>query len=193
MHANRPTMTPTDQLVVRRATAGDAGAIAAFHARGAAFFAPFEPVRPHGALEEPAVLGALVAEEQPDAARTIIAVDPTSGEVVGRIRISNLARGPFQSATLGYGVAERWNGRGIAQRLVRRAVDEAFRELRLHRIEAGTLVDNVASQHVLERCGFTRIGLSPRHLQIAGQWRDHVLYSAICGQATPGGPGQNLR
>ena len=46
----------------------------------------------------------------------------------------------------------------------------------LHRVEAGTLVHNRASQRVLEHCGFTRIGVAPRHVQIAGEWQDHVLY-----------------
>jgi ribosomal-protein-alanine N-acetyltransferase len=36
-------------------------------------------------------------------------------------------------------------------------------------------VDNVASQRVLEKNRFTRIGLAPRYLRIAGSWRDHVL------------------
>jgi [ribosomal protein S5]-alanine N-acetyltransferase len=52
----------------------------------------------------------------------------------------------------------------------------AFEELELHRVEAGTLVDNVASQRVLEKNGFTRIGLARRYLRIAGAWRDHILF-----------------
>jgi [ribosomal protein S5]-alanine N-acetyltransferase len=54
--------------------------------------------------------------------------------------------------------------------------DVAFGELGLHRVEAGTLVDNVGSQRVLEKNRFTRIGLAPRYLHIGGAWRDHLLY-----------------
>ena len=51
-----------------------------------------------------------------------------------------------------------------------------FRRATLHRLEAATLVDNVASQRVLEKNRFRHIGLAPRYLQIAGAWRDHLLF-----------------
>ena len=55
----------------------------------------------------------------------------------------------------------------------------AFAELGLHRIEAGTLLHNVASQRVLERNGFVRFGLAPAYLKIAGSWKDHAMYQVL--------------
>jgi [ribosomal protein S5]-alanine N-acetyltransferase len=52
----------------------------------------------------------------------------------------------------------------------------AFGELALHRLEAGTLVDNLASQRVLQKNRFERYGLAKRYLFIAGEWRDHLLF-----------------
>jgi ribosomal-protein-alanine N-acetyltransferase len=49
----------------------------------------------------------------------------------------------------------------------------------MHRLEAGTLVDNVASQRVLEKNGFERIGLARAYLRIAGEWRDHILFQRV--------------
>jgi hypothetical protein len=49
----------------------------------------------------------------------------------------------------------------------------------LHRVEAATLLDNVASQMVLRRVAFTEIGLAPRYLPIAGEWRDHLLFRRL--------------
>ena len=43
----------------------------------------------------------------------------------------------------------------------------------------GTLVDNLASQRVLEKNGFDRIGLARRYLRIAGDWCDHVLFQRV--------------
>lgn len=51
--------------------------------------------------------------------------------------------------------------------------------LGLHRIQAGTLVANVASQKVLKRCSFTMIGLAPTYLRIDGRWQDHLLFQRI--------------
>lgn len=98
------------------------------------------------------------------------------GDLIGTVALSNLVRGAFQSANLGYWVDEARNGRGFATRGVGAIVEAAFGELRLHRLEAGTLVDNVASQRVLEQNRFTRVGVAPRYLRIAGYWRDHMLF-----------------
>jgi ribosomal-protein-alanine N-acetyltransferase len=68
------------------------------------------------------------------------------------------------------------NGRGLASRALAAVVEEAFGPIGLHRLEAGTLVDNYGSQRVLEKNGFTRIGVAARYLKIAGEWRDHVLF-----------------
>ena len=53
----------------------------------------------------------------------------------------------------------------------------AFGELGLHRLQAETLLDNVASQKVLERNGFVRIGMAPTYLKIAGRWQDSSFTS----------------
>ena len=87
-----------------------------------------------------------------------------------------MAPTPFARATLGYWVAAEFRGRGLATRAVAAVAELAFGELGLHRLEAATLVDNVASQRVLEKNGFARIGLAPRYLHIAGAWRDHLLF-----------------
>ena len=99
--------------------------------------------------------------------------------IVGRIVLSNIVRGPLMSASLGYWVARHANGRGVATAAADRLCRIAFDELGLHRVEAGTLVDNLASQRVLERIGFQRFGLAPRYLRINGEWRDHVLFQRL--------------
>jgi ribosomal-protein-alanine N-acetyltransferase len=98
-------------------------------------------------------------------------------EPIGSISITNIVRGRFQSANLGYSVDEAHQGKGIATQAVALAAECAFGELGLHRLEAGTLVDNAASQRVLEKNGFVRIGLSPRYLHLDGEWRDHILFA----------------
>jgi ribosomal-protein-alanine N-acetyltransferase len=102
-----------------------------------------------------------------------------SGEVAGRINLNDIVRGAFHSANLGYWVSEKDNGRGLATAAVRETVAVAFGELGLHRVQAGTLLHNVASQRVLERNGFTRIGVAPTYLNIAGRWQDHVLFQVV--------------
>ena len=96
--------------------------------------------------------------------------------LIGEIALSNLVHGPFQSAILGYWVDEARRGRGVATQAVALIVELAFGELGLHRLEAATLVDNVASQRVLEKNRFDKIGVAPNYLEIAGGWQDHLLF-----------------
>ena len=58
-------------------------------------------------------------------------------------------------------------------------VDIAFGELRLHRVEAGTIPSNVRSQAVLRAQRIRRFGVAPAYLKIAGEWQDHVLFQRL--------------
>jgi len=148
---------------IRPLTAADADELEAARAANEAFLAPFSPPRPDGSS----------APEQPGAWRFAIVDD---GAIVGTISLTNVVRGALQSANVGYWVDKSHNGRGLATAAVAEVVAIAFGELGLHRLEAGTLVDNLASQRVLEKNGFERIGLARRYLHIGGDWRDHVLF-----------------
>jgi ribosomal-protein-alanine N-acetyltransferase len=109
-----------------------------------------------------------------------------SGRVAGRINLNDIVRGAFRSCHLGYWLNEADNGRGLATAAVREIIDVAFGELGLHRIQASTLPHNVRSQRVLERNGFTCIGLAPDYLCIAGEWQDHVLFQLV--ESSPAAP-----
>jgi ribosomal-protein-alanine N-acetyltransferase len=169
-----------EQVELRPVQPSDAEVLARLFTQQREFLAPFDPDRPEHFYT---VAGQRVELEQSvihrDADlrhRFLILLDGTE---VGVLSISNLVRGPFQSANIGYWVAQEVNGRGVGTRAVGEACRWAFGPGGLHRLEAGTLTDNIASQRVLERNGFERIGLAPRYLHIAGRWRDHILFQRI--------------
>ena len=58
-------------------------------------------------------------------------------------------------------------------------VHYAFNELDLSRLEAACLPNNIASRKVLEKSGFKYEGVAQSYLQIAGRWRNHVLYANL--------------
>ncbi|MFB9377915.1 GNAT family N-acetyltransferase [Kineococcus gynurae] len=153
------------------------------------FLAPFEPQRDPAYFTEEYQLGLvrhLLAEHAHG--RAVPLAIRYADRLVGRITLSDIVRGPFQSATVGYFVAEAVNGRGVATEAVARAASEAFGPLGLHRLQAATLLSNTASQAVLKRNGFERIGLARRYLRIAGRWQDHVLYQLIRDENPAGAP-----
>jgi len=100
------------------------------------------------------------------------------GLVVGRVNLNNVVMGVLRSAAVGYWVDAAHTGRGLATAAVLFALERG-RERGLHRVEAGTLVHNTASQAVLTRCGFTHYGTAERYLFIDGAWQDHFLFQRI--------------
>lgn len=77
------------------------------------------------------------------------------GAVLGRVNLVGVAGG---SAELGYRMAERAAGRGLATSGVRQVCALAFEEYGLTALRAETTVDNAASRAVLARTGFVEAG-----------------------------------
>ncbi len=99
--------------------------------------------------------------------------------LVGAITLDNIRRGPAQSATLGYWIGERHARKGYMRETIEGVVHHAFHRLDLSRVEAACLPENVASRGVLEKSGFKYEGVAQSYLQIAGRWRNHVLYANL--------------
>lgn len=165
----------------RLVTPDDAPALANLLSDNRAFLAPFEPVRDtvyYTVDGQREVIRAALHEHTEGRCLPHVVLDDADG-VVGRITLNGIVRGPFQSCSVGYWLAERATGRGLATAAVREMRRVAFEELELHRVGAATLLHNTASQRVLGRNGFGRFGLAPKYLHIAGAWRDHLMFQAL--------------
>ncbi|MGH3727162.1 MAG: GNAT family N-acetyltransferase [Micromonosporaceae bacterium] len=79
----------------------------------------------------------------------------TEGAVVGRVNLIDVADG---SADLGYRIAERSAGRGLATDAVRRVCALSATQYGLTTLRASTTVDNAGSRAVLARTGFVPVG-----------------------------------
>lgn len=179
-------MLPPD-YEIRALGADDAPALAASYSRNREHLAPWDPQRSEDFFTDAGQRKD--AEAKLEAARLGL-VDPWvvwhDDEVVGRVNLNNIVRGVFQNASVGYWVDHGHTGRGLATAAVGFALHRAT-EMGLHRVEAGTLVHNVASQGVLKRCGFDQYGAAADYLFIAGAWQDHLLFQRILHDR-PAGP-----
>jgi len=99
--------------------------------------------------------------------------------LLGAITLDNIRRGPAQAATLGYWIGEAHARQGYMREAIDAVVHYAFRVQDLSRIEAACLPENAASRGVLEKTGFKYEGVAQSYLQIAGRWRNHVLYAHL--------------
>lgn len=98
-------------------------------------------------------------------------------EVIGTLEFSQISRGPFQACYLGYGIAKKYEGKGLMHEGVEAAISYAFGGLNLHRIMANHLPDNERSARLLQKLGFIKECVAKDYLRIKGEWRDHVLNS----------------
>lgn len=156
-----------------------APALADAYRRNRKHLAPYEPTRTEDFFTADGQVRA-AAEELARAEQGLTAgwVLLHGDQVVGRVLLNNIVMGVLRSASIGYWVDEEHLGRGLATG----AVDYVCAQAQgrgLHRVEAGTLVDNTASQRVLERSGFELYGLPRTYLFIGGAWQDHRLYQRI--------------
>lgn len=99
--------------------------------------------------------------------------------ICGAVNLSQIFRRSFQNAYLGYYLFERFTGKGLMTEAVELVLRYAFRDLKLHRIEANVQPENLPSIAVLKRCGFTHEGFSRKYLKIGGRWRDHERFAII--------------
>ncbi len=89
----------------------------------------------------------------------------------------------FGTAEITYDVAPSHWGQGIATAACRAATRWGFEVKGWHRIQATTVLPNLRSQRVLERCGFQREGRVRNLRLVRGVPTDYWLYSVIPGEA----------
>lgn len=177
-----------DRVVLAILPPARASDVVAFHRENAAHLAPWSPPRPEGFLTEEHWRGRLSmnrSECDDGVSLRLHVLTRGESEVIGEASLSQIFRGPFQNAFLGYSLAQRFEGRGLMSESLRLLVTHAFGGLRLHRVQANHLPENERSARLLRRLGFRREGLAQDYLFIAGRWRDHVM-TALTNPAHPG-------
>lgn len=109
--------------------------------------------------------------------------------LMGAITLDHIRRGPAQMANVGYWIGPAYARQGYMLEALTALIDYAFDDLDLGRIEAACLPENAASRGLLVKAGFTEEGRAAAYLQIAGRWRDHVLYARLREDRRDGGEG----
>ena len=71
--------------------------------------------------------------------------------LLGGINVGNVRRGVSQSASLGYWIGEKHSRNGYMKEALKLLIPSLFVDLRLNRIEAATLEENIASKNLLKK------------------------------------------
>ncbi|WP_290739923.1 GNAT family protein [Amaricoccus sp.] len=172
----------TPRLVLRLPEMADHVPWATLRRDGEAFLRPWEPTWSADHLTRKAfrtrVYWAQRARDEGRALALFLVRRPDA-RLLGAITLDNIRRGPSQSAQVGYWIGAPFARQGYMTEALDAVVRHAFEALDLGRIEAACLPENVASRGLLERSGFVHEGVAVGYLQIAGRWRDHVLYANL--------------
>lgn len=127
----------------------------------------------------PSGFRALVERSQGPVNQGYLVRQAGTDELVGFVNISNIVRGFFQSAYLGYYAFAGHERQGLMRAALGLTVRTAFTKLKLHRLEANIQPGNTASIALVRSCGFSQEGYSPRYLKIRGRWRDHERWAIL--------------
>lgn len=99
--------------------------------------------------------------------------------LIGCINLTGIIRGAFHNGRLGYSIDGAYERKGVMTNALQEVMKFAFHQLGLHRLEANIMPHNAASRRVLQKCGFSQIGYSPKMLLLNGDWRDHEMYMIL--------------
>lgn len=167
-----------DLVYLRRAIKADRAEWCALREESQSFLKPWEPKPPLAAQNSPSnrFRSLLETQDHPTSQRHLIC-RRSDDTIVGMVNLSQIFRGPFQNAVIGYWCGEHFTGQGYTTDGVRACLARAFGELGLHRVECNVKPDNTPSLALARAVGFREEGFSRNYLQIAGVWADHVRFA----------------
>ena len=174
----------TARLALRLARTDEAHLVADYHDRNRAQLARREPEEPRGFYTDGYLrerLAQLRREEEEGRLFRVHLFDErgSTPRVVGTIGLSNIVRGAFYNAQVGFGLDAALEGQGYMREALEATIAHAFGPLALHRLEANHQPQNLRSAALLRRLGFVPTGYARDYLRIDGAWRDHVQSALI--------------
>jgi ribosomal-protein-alanine N-acetyltransferase len=166
----------------------DARTWARLRSGNAAWLAPWEATLPPEAGQAPTSYAGMVGTMLRRARRgqTMPFVLTWDDEFVGMLTVNGITWGSARWASIGYWISESHAGRGITPTAVALATDHLLTTVGLHRVEIAIRPDNAPSLRVVHKLGFTEVGLAPRFLHIAGDWRDHRVFQILAEDVPDG-------
>lgn len=180
------TMLEGKHLILRAADPRDARAWIALRSLSAPALAPFEPEWPKNCLTGDFYIRQWrrfsrrwIQDREYSLLIFLRKESGGEGALAGGITVSDIRRNAMQTGSLGYWLGLPYRGQGLMREAVALVVEFAFWQLKLNRLEATCLPENEPSLKLLRESGFSPVGLSRQHMQIAGKWRDHLLFEKL--------------
>jgi ribosomal-protein-alanine N-acetyltransferase len=174
----------TERLLLRLPEPALAPALSDYYLRNAEHFAPFCPRRPPGFHAIEAWRERAYGQRQSSLAGyglhlLLFQASGPADEIIGDVNFTNIIRGAFQAAYLGYELDRAHVGQGFMFEALTASIAHVFQHLKLHRLMANHVPSNERSGRLLRRLGFAVEGYARDYLLLDGVWKDHVLTSLL--------------
>jgi [ribosomal protein S5]-alanine N-acetyltransferase len=177
-----------DRVWMRPPRANDYDAWLQVRSDSRAFLEPWEPTWPSDVLTRASFkrrLKRYARDVRDDYGYSFFVFRREDDELVGGVNLSHVHRGVSQSCSMGYWMGQRYARQGLMSDAVKAAVSFSFDDLRLHRIEAACVPDNIPSRDLLRKVGFQEEGYARNYLRINGKWQDHLLFAWLSTDTRP--------
>lgn len=133
--------------------------------------------RPYTKKEARAFLRANTRQESLGMGTDLPITDSTSDELIGGVGLR--FRATAGVGEIGYWVIGHRRRQGVASRAVTLVAAWTFENHAVGRLELLTRIDNVASERVAQRCGFTREGVLRSYRVLHGERMDMTMFSLL--------------
>lgn len=97
---------------------------------------------------------------------------------IGTISFHRLIKEDYR-AEIGYLMDPAFHGRGLMQEAVNAVLQYGFNKMNLHSVEAHVSPENIASQKLLERCGFVKEAHFKQNHFWNGKFYDTIVYGLV--------------
>lgn len=120
-----------------------------------------------------------LARVQEPAGAAFVIWEWRSDGFAGIVQITNIVMDPFRCGLIDFYAFSGFEGKGLMKEGLAYVVKQAFRTLKLHRLEANIQPENKAAIALAKSCGFKREGFSPAFMKVGTRWRDHERWALL--------------
>ncbi|MGG3556601.1 GNAT family protein [Peribacillus frigoritolerans] len=176
IYGELPTLT-TDRLLLRKFAVGDAEDM--FEYASEPVVSRFVPWEPHNTIQDTYEFLNLIHKQYQEGKIAPWAIEfKQTKKVIGTIDF--VAWSPIHSrAEIGFILSKDHWGKGIILEAATKVIEFGFNKMKLNRIEAPCMVENIQSQRVLQKMGMKLEGISREKYFIKGKYRDMAMYSVL--------------
>jgi len=114
-------------------------------------------------------------EEQAEGISYFYLIKDENGSILGRINLIDIDESN-KIGYLGYRVGQQHTGKGVAKKALQLLL-ERMTEFGIKQVKAKTTTNNIASQKVLEKCGFDHTENGEEEIEMNGQKLKFVNYT----------------